>query len=123
MENNDKEMKTDIQEALEFANFRRTARVQIEQNKAELKSNLIYSIGGGRFTVSRELIVFVDMLIRDDIVGAVLLDDNDVPIDISDLEEFREDIMDVYFTSVSQYANKYKRVRTARSVNNVAGAR
>ena len=49
-----------LTKALEFANYRLTLNNQLVSLRSKLKTKLIYSINGGTFTISRELITFVD---------------------------------------------------------------
>ena len=47
----------------------------------------------------------------------VLLDDNDTPVRIEDLNTFFTDILDIYFTATNEYQTEYEKIRTKRSVN------
>ena len=67
-------MSTRLTKALEFANYRTTLNNQQSQLKAKIQSQLSYSINGGSFTINRELITFVKLLIDDGEKEAVLLD-------------------------------------------------
>ena len=58
-------MSTRLTKALEFANYRTTLNNQQSQLKAKIQSQLSYSINGGSFTINRELITFVKLLIDD----------------------------------------------------------
>ena len=56
-------MAAKLQTALEFSNYRQTLNNQKEVLKAKTESLLSYSINGGTFTIDRELITFVKVLI------------------------------------------------------------
>ena len=65
-----------LTKALEFANYRLTLNNQIVALRSKVQTKLIHSINGGTFTISRELITFVDSLIRQDYTEEVVLIDN-----------------------------------------------
>ena len=73
---------------------------------------------GGQFSVTRELLTFVSMLIsKGNDSDIVLLDDNDTPIKIDDLIKFFDDILDIYFTATNEYQTEYEKIRTKRTVD------
>jgi hypothetical protein len=82
-----------LTKALEFANYRLTLNNQLVSLRSKLQTKLIYSINGGTFTITRELITFVDSLIRQkNTTDIVLIDNFQNPIMIEDLEDFLENI-------------------------------
>ena len=62
-----------LTKALEFANYRLTLNNQLVSLRSKLQTKLFYSINGGTFTISRELITFVDSLIRQEYTEDVYL--------------------------------------------------
>jgi hypothetical protein len=46
----------------------------------------------------------------------VLIDDNDAPIEVSNLEKFLDDITDIYFTNSYEYLNKFNEIKKNRTV-------
>jgi len=78
----------------------------------------MHSINGGTFTISRELITFVDSLIRQDYTEEVVLIDNfQNPIMIEDLKSFLEDITSKYFEVTNDYHAEFVKLRKARKVH------
>lgn len=111
-------MAAKLQTALEFSNYRQTLNNQKEVLKAKTESLLSYSINGGTFTIDRELITFVKVLIDDKHTDAVLLDIYNHPIAI-DLSNFYAEIMSRYFEVTNDYYVEYEKIRKARKVSSV----
>lgn len=111
-------MAAKLQTALEFANYRQTLNNQKEVLKAKTESLLSYSINGGTFTIDRELITFVKVLIDDKYTDAVLLDVYNHPIAV-DLQNFYSEIMSRYFEVTNDYYVEYEKIRKARKVSSV----
>ena len=111
-------MAAKLQKALEFYNYRQTLNKQKEVLKAKTESLLSYSINGGTFTIDRELITFVKILIDDKHTDAVLLDIYNHPIAI-DLQNFYAEIMSRYFEVTNDYYVEYEKIRKARNVSSV----
>ena len=111
-------MAAKLQTALEFSNYRQTINNQKEVLKAKTESLLSYSINGGTFTIDRELITFVKILIDDKHTDAVLLDIYNHPIAI-DLQNFYAEIMSRYFEVTNDYYVEYEKIRKARNVSSV----
>ena len=55
-----------LTKALEFANYRQTLNNQIASLRSKTQTRLVLSTNGGTFTVSQELITFVNTLIEKD---------------------------------------------------------
>ncbi len=107
-----------LTKALEFANYRLTLNNQLVSLRSKLQTKLIYSINGGTFTISRELITFVDSLIRQEYTEDVILIDNfQNPIQIEDLADFLENITSKYFEVTNDYHAEYVKLRKARKVH------
>ncbi|MDA8897410.1 hypothetical protein N9I83_00075 [bacterium] len=111
-------MAAKLQTALEFSNYRQTLNNQKEVLKAKTESLLSYSINGGTFTIDRELITFVKVLIDDKHNDAILLDIYNHPIAI-DLQNFYSEIMSRYFEVTNDYYVEYENIRKARKVSSV----
>ena len=104
--------------ALEFANYRLTLNNQIQSLRAKIQTKLIHSINGGTFTITRELITFVESLIRQEYDEDVVLIDNfQNPILIEDLPSFLEDITSKYFEVTNDYHTEFVKLRKARKVH------
>jgi hypothetical protein len=84
--------------------------------KNVFKDEVLHYFGGGQFTVTRELIVFVNMLVSQGDAEAVLIDDKEVPIRVTDLKEFQANILETYKEAVTNYYTEYDKLRKNRSV-------
>jgi hypothetical protein len=80
-----------VKRAFDIANYAETFSAQKNILKEEFNQALILFQNGGTFTITKELICFVKILI--DLPNnktAVLVDDNHSPIEIDNVEEFLE---------------------------------
>ena len=105
-----------LEKALEFSNYMTTLNNQKRIIKEQFSENCIHYLDGGKFTVNRDLITFCHTLIQNSQTSAVIIDDNDTPIDVKDLQKFVDDILNIYFTASYEYLDKYTEIKTNRSV-------
>jgi hypothetical protein len=106
-----------LKKALDFSNYMVTLNNQKRVLKERYREQTVYYHLGGQFTVTKDLITFVNMLVdRGNIEDIVLVDDNETPIMIGDLEEFLSELMDTYFTAANEYHAEYEKLRKNRSV-------
>jgi len=109
-----------LAQALEFSNFITTINNQKRMIKEKYFQSLIYFVQGGQFTVTKELITFVTLLVeKGNIENIVLVDDNDRPIEISDLELFLEEVLSIYFESSNMYHQKYTELSKSRDIGSL----
>jgi len=106
-----------LEKALEFSNYMVTINNQKRLLKERYYENLIYYFNGGQFTVTQNLISFCQVLVNRDQDSTILIDDNDLPVEIEDLEKFLDDILDVYWTSANEYYAEYEKLRKNRSIS------
>ena len=92
-----------LEKALEFANYRQTLANQKQILKDRCASQLNYAYNGGLFTIDNALISFIGIFVNKGKKSMVVLDSNNSPIDIENLEEFFEHITSRYFESVNEY--------------------
>ena len=105
-----------LEKALEFSNFLETQNNQKRIFLAQYKENLVHYTRGHKFTVTQELINFVHTLSNMHPIGAVVLDDNNTPFAITDIDEFAKEIMGVYVFASRKYAIDYESIKHHRSV-------
>ncbi len=106
-----------LKAALDFAHFREAFSIQHKILKEKIQAKLTYGYNGGIFTIDRELICFVQMLLdKDRTTSVVLLDINNNPIIVEDLSKFQEDIMDRCFTATNEYLEDYQKIKKSRTV-------
>ena len=86
-----------LQKALDFSNYRQTLSIQRKTLKEKINAKLTYGCNGGLFKIDRSLITFVQMLIDQGRVENIpLIDVNENPILIPNLNDFRDEILDRY---------------------------
>ena len=95
-----------------LGNLRKTALEEYNQS-------LIYYFQGSSFTVSRELIVFVHTLTELGNTESIILDDNRIPLKISNLQEFLDNMLSVYNEATNEYLAKYADLRSKRRVGDL----
>lgn len=106
-----------LQKALEFSNYQETVNTQKKLLKERVKSNLMYGCNGGIFYIDTSLLTFIQSLITlGRIDNVVLLDSNETPVMIEDLNVFKDEIYDRYFCSVQEYFNEYEKIKKSRSI-------
>lgn len=106
-----------LEKALNFSNYMITLNNQKRILKEKYKEQTVYYHAGGQFTVTKDLITFVNMLVeRDNAEDIVLVDDNETPIMVENLENFLADIIDTYFTAANDYYAEYEKLKKNRSV-------
>lgn len=105
-----------LKKALDFSNYMITLNNQKRVIKEKFHEDLVYFYNGCQFTVTKELITFVNFLVENENDNVVLVDDNDTPTIIKDLSNFFDNILDIYFTASNQYNNSYEELKKKRRV-------
>jgi hypothetical protein len=106
-----------LKQALDFANYRQTFSIQRQTLKEKIEAKLTYGVSGGIFKIDKSLIAYVQMLVdQGRIEGVPLIDSNDNPILINNLEDFRDEILDRYYTTTLEYYEQYQALKKSRSV-------
>lgn len=105
-----------LEKALEFSKYMSTLNNQRRLLHEKYLENTVHYINGGKFSVTKELMNFVNLLVQHKQETGILLDDNNTPIEIQDLEKFLVEIMDIYFNNTNDYYNSYDDIKTKRSV-------
>jgi len=106
-----------FEKALDFANYQKTLTVQKETLKEKTIKKMLIGYNGGLFSVDRNLMCFVKMLVDSDRIKDIpLLDLNDNPILIEDLIDFWETILDNYLQNMNDYYKGYEDLKKQRSV-------
>jgi len=106
-----------LEKALEFANYRSTLSVQQKQLKERCEARLNFAYNGGLFKIDQTLIAFVGNFLKEDKQAMVILDANQTPVDIENLQQFYEDITTRWMESVNDYHRQHQELSTKRKVN------
>ena len=110
-------MQPQLKAALDFANYQQTFSIQKKILKERSEAKLTYGHNGGIFHIDRDLLTFVEMLcVKGRITDVVLLDINQNPILITNVETFRDEIFSRYFEVTNEYFEQYQKIKKSRSV-------
>jgi hypothetical protein len=110
-------MHEQLKNALEFANYQQTFSIQRRILKEKIEAKLTSGYNAGLFHIDRTLLTFVEILCtKGRTTGAVILDSNENPIPIDDLEMFRDEIFSRYFEATYEYFESYQTLKKSRSV-------
>ena len=88
-----------LEKALDMSNYMVTLNNQKRLLNEQYKENLIYYFNGGQFTVTQDLISFCQSLVSMDQEESVLIDDNNIPISIDNLQDFTKNVHSTYFVA------------------------
>ena len=108
-----------LEKALEFANYRITVQNQKHVLKTRAIELLTYYHNGGTFNITHEFMGFIGSLIANDHTSLPLLDSNNNPIMVEDLQEFYEEMLGQYMEVVNEYWKEYEELKTKRNVKSV----
>jgi hypothetical protein len=113
-------MDDQLKKALEFSNYRHTFAIQRKTLKEKIQARLTYGHNGGIFKIDQTLLNFVENLVNQGRTSGIpLLDANDNPIMIEDMNQFRDEIYDRYFTATLEYYEQYETLKKSRSVEKI----
>lgn len=112
-------MDNKLSTALEFSNYRHTLSVQLNILKTKIKNDLLYSINGGTFEITPELISFLQILHNDGKASTVILDINYIPIQLSDIHTTLQILKTTYESVTTEYLTQYNKIRQARTVSSI----
>lgn len=106
-----------LKNALDFSNYRQTLAVQRKLIKEKMQTKLTYGFNGGIFKIDQSLLTFVSILCSEGRTqGVVLIDFNENPILIDDVEKFKTEIFDRFFTATFEYQEEYDKIKKSRTV-------
>lgn len=107
-----------LKQALDFSNYQSSLSNQRKVIKEKAESKLTFGYNGGIFKIDYSLISFVQMLIDQGRKENIpLIDVNDNPVLIDNLEKFRDEILDRYFSVTMEYYDEYQEIKKSRTVN------
>jgi hypothetical protein len=105
-----------LAKALEFSNFLETQNNQKRIFFAQFNENLIHYVDGHKFTVTQELINFCHLFLDTPADDVIVLDDNNIPYSIVDINKFTKELIEVYIVATRKYASDYDSIKKNRSV-------
>jgi len=105
-----------LEKALDFSKYMITLNNQRKLINEKFQEQSIHYYQGGKFSVTRELVAFVQSLLNMHQTQTILIDDNEIPIEIEDLEKFSKDLYSTYFEAANQYLSEYNKIKKNRTV-------
>ncbi len=105
-----------LEKAFQTANYMASLSGQRRAALEEFNQNIVFYHQGSTFSVTRELLTFVKMLIDVGQTESVVLDDNQVPCKIQDLKKFFESLLDIYVSATNAYSVKYNEIKSKRKI-------
>jgi hypothetical protein len=98
---------------LEHANYRQTLGIERQRLKDKAQAELVIAYNGGIFNVDRTLIGFINSI--KDYGSAVILDNNEYPVEIEDLQVFHDKVISTYFEVTNRYLTDYNTIKQKRT--------
>lgn len=116
-------MEERLAQAIDFATYRQTLNNQLHKMKVRAVGQLSIAKNGGNFSINRELICFLDYLVKSGYKDAALLDDNNNPVQIADVDDFLKEITSRYFDVTNDYLKEYQEIKKSRNVKSILDIR
>jgi hypothetical protein len=105
-----------LKAALDFSNYRQTLATQRRLLKEKLEAQLTYGFNSGIFKIDQNLLTFVDFFIKNGRTHSIpLIDTNGNPVMIDDLEKFKDEIFDRYFSATNEYIDSFEKLKKSRT--------
>jgi hypothetical protein len=108
-----------LESALDFSNYMITLNNQKRILKEQYQNDAIHYYDGGQFTVTQQLVSFCQSLLALEQTSTILVDDNDIPIIIDDLQKFADTLVSVYWKATNRYMTEYSKLKTNRTVKGI----
>jgi len=108
-----------LEKALDFSNYMITLNNQKRLLKEQYHDNLVYYFNGGQFSVTKDLISFCQSLLALHQTETILVDDSGIPIEIEVLQDFANELVNVYWQSTNKYLTEYNKLKTNRTVESI----
>lgn len=105
-----------LSKALEFGNLMLTHQTQKNNLKEKFYSSIDFYYEGSKFLATPELVSFCTSLLYLNQTSAVLIDTNDLPCRVEDLQSFTEELVDCYKQASNKYLNEYNDLKIKRSI-------
>lgn len=109
-----------VEKAFAVANYMATLSNQRRIILEEYNQSLLYYKNGATFKVTPELIslakICLDMEKTNDVV---FVDLNNLPVIVPSVQEFFNDIVDLYFRATLEYSEKYKNIKSKRKIADI----
>jgi|TARA_B100000035_G_scaffold87406_1_gene73414 hypothetical protein len=108
-----------LEKALDISNYMVTLNNQTRLLKEQYSENLVYYFNGGQFSITQQLVSFCQSLLSLKQQSTILIDDNNIPIEVEDLESFTNSIISTYFEASNRYLTEYNKLKKNRSIESI----
>lgn len=108
-----------LQKALEHGKYKLALKQAKENLLLRFFNDITFAHNGGTFKATPDFLTFVEMLSRQLSVNAVIMDVNNNPIEITDIEQFKNLAIFRYHEATNAYYTKFSALKRARSVQAV----
>ena len=109
-----------IEKAFAVANYMATLSNQRRIILEEYNQSLLYYKNGYTFRVTPELISLTKICLDSEkTTDIVFVDLNNLPVLISSVQDFFNDITDLYFKATAVYAEKYNAIKSKRKIADI----
>jgi hypothetical protein len=109
-----------VEKAFAVANYMATLSNQRRIILEEYNQKLVYYLNGATFKVTPELVNFTKTIIDlghlDDVA---FVDANNFPVVVNDVQEFFDNIVEVYFSATNEYSAKFAEIKSKRKVADI----
>jgi len=107
-----------LEKALDFSNYIQTLNNQKDLLKKSFDESIVYYFSGGTFTITLDLLNYLNYLNLEKIVSAILIDDNGMPTCVN-VNDFYNNIQNIYRSSVQQYYEDYNKLIKSRTIESI----
>lgn len=108
-----------LEKALEFANYRTTLSNQKRNIRSRMHVLQSVQYKSGSFVADEKTISFVDALIRSDKNNAIIIDTKENPIEIEDMQEFKDKLISAYIEASNEYKIQMDKIKRARNIKKI----
>ena len=109
-----------IEKAFAVANYMSTLSNQRRIILEEYNQKLVYYINGSTFKVTPELVNFTKTIIDlGHLSDVAFIDANNFPVVINNVQEFFDDIVEVYFSAINEYSAKFAEIKSKRKIADI----
>ena len=105
-----------LQNALEFSNYSVTIANQKQNIKNRVAQIQMVIKNGGSFVADAQTISFIKALVDLEKKEAIILDVNENPIRIGNLQEFLEELVSSYTSAMTEYDVKVTKLKKTRNL-------
>ena len=108
-----------LEKALEFANYRTTLSNQKRNIRTRMQVLQSVHYKTGSFVANESTISFVNSLLAAEKESAILIDTKDNPIEIEDLNDFRDVLIGAYTEASNEYKVQMDKIKRSRNIKKI----